>query len=291
VGLVFHQILTLKHPLLDKVKDANNFLDWQRAHLYENCPDVRVVRSDVPSSIAHLAARMVGKRPNDRPAWDEVLKVLSQPEVMNTNDHPSVSQAVEAIAARRQREQAEASKLNQQQNERMRQVDLYRYSCDTLLQQFDPVVEQFNRQSQHGQITRQRNIFVTYVIPTRQNIIITFYEPKKSGIKIRGGELIGGGWIGISQGRSANLVLLKESQDDLYGRWFVCEIGIMAMADPRKLIGRFGITEQTTLPFGFRDADFYDQLRYATGITHVFTYNFIDGVPDYFAQLVLEACK
>jgi hypothetical protein len=65
----------------------------------------------------------------------------------------------------------------------------------------------------------------------------------------------------------------------------------MAMADPRKLIGRFGITERTILPFGFSDADFYDQIRYATGIMHAFTYNFIDDLPDFFAQLLLEDCK
>lgn len=291
VGLVFHQILTLKHPLLEKVKDANNFLDWQKAHLYENCSDIRGLRTDVPSAIAQLVGRMVSKRPSDRPSWDEVLKILSQPDVVNPGDHPSVSQAVEAMAVRKQREQAEAAKLRQQEDERRRTVDLYGYSCDTLLQQLEPVVTQFNRQSQHGEIKCQRSIFVEYVIPSGQKIVITFYEPRSSGIKIRGCEVIGGGWIGISQGRSANLVLLKAAQDDLYGSWSVCEIGIMALADPRKLIGQFGITERTILPFGFRDTDFYDQIRYATGITHVFTYNFIDDVTDFFAQLLFEACK
>lgn len=291
VGLVFHQILTLKHPLLEKVKDPNHFLDWQKAHLYENCPDIRSVRKDVPSAIAQLVGRMVSKRPSDRPSWDETLKILSQPDVVNPGDHPSVNQAVEAIAARKQREQAEAAKLRQQEDERRRTVDLYGYSCDTLLQQLDAVVEQFNRQSQHGQIKCQRSIFVEYAIPSAQKIIITFYEPRNSGTKVRGGEVIGGGWVGISQGRSANLVLLKTAQDDLYGCWSVCEIGIMALADPSKLIGRFGITERTILPFGFRDTYFYDQMRYATGVTHAFTYNFIDNVPDFFAQLLFEACR
>lgn len=291
VGLVFHQILTLKHPLWEKVKDRNNFLDWQKAHLYENCPDIRDLRKDVPSAVAQLVGRMVSKRPSDRPLWDEVLKILSQPAVANSGDHPSVSQAVEAMAARKQREQAEAAKLRQQEEERRRAVDLYGYSCDALVEQLEPIVEQFNRQSQHGQIRRQREYLVEYVIPSGQKIVINFYQPRNSGIKIRGGEVIGGGWIGISQGRSANLVLLKAAQDDLYGRWSVCEIGIMALADPRKLIGQFGITEHTILPFGFRDADFYDQIRYATGITHVFTYNFVDDVPDFFAQLLFEACK
>jgi hypothetical protein len=130
-----------------------------------------------------------------------------------------------------------------------------------------------------------------FSIPAGRSITISFFEPRKSAIKVRGGEIIGGGWIGIAEGRSANLVLLKDRPDDLYGRWVVCEIGIMAIANPRKLIGRFGITEETVIPFGFRDGDFYDQMQYATGITHVFTYNFIDDVVDFFAQLLNEALK
>src|SRR5713226_7837825 len=59
VGLVFYEILTLEHPLLQHVKDPNNFLDWEKAHLYQQCPDVRTLRNDVPLSIAQLLSRMV----------------------------------------------------------------------------------------------------------------------------------------------------------------------------------------------------------------------------------------
>ncbi len=103
--------------------------------------------------------------------------------------------------------------------------------------------------------------------------------------------MIGGGWIGVSNGRSANLVLLKQGVDDLYGRWVVCEIGLMALADPAKIIGQFGITPSTVVPFGFKDAYFYDQIQYATGVLHVFTYTFTDDVTGFFADLLHEACK
>jgi serine/threonine protein kinase len=292
VGLVFYQVLTLKHPLIDKVRDCSSFLDWQSVHLYEQCADVRTFRNEVPVSIAQLASRMVSKRSNDRPGWDEALKILSLPETRSATDHPSVKAAVEAVIGRRQKEEEKALKSRQQQTEREKQGALYQYSCEILLQKLQPAVEQFNRESQHGQISCDRQwAFTTYLIPSGHNIQITFFEPGMSGIKIRGGEVIGGGWIGISEGRSANLVLLKESADDMYGRWFACEIGIMAMVNPRKLLGRFGLTERTVVPFGFKDAYFYDQIRYATGITHAFTYNFIDDVGDLFAQLLLEACK
>ena len=65
----------------------------------------------------------------------------------------------------------------------------------------------------------------------------------------------------------------------------------MALVDPAKIIGKYGVAEGMPLPFGFKDAYFYDQIRYATGTMHVFTYNFAGSVSEYFAFLLLEACK
>jgi serine/threonine protein kinase len=292
VGLVYCQILTLKHPLLDKVKDPGNFLEWEKAHLYEQCPDVRSVRKDAPIGIAQMLTRMVSKRPQDRPSWDDVLRLLSEPSSSGIVPHPSVTAAVESALARRQQEEATHLGALQQQTDRERQVKLYGHSCDMLLESLKPLIEQFNQQFQHGQITCTKEWMANiYSVPSGRCITISFFEPRRSGLKVRGGEIIGGGWIGVAKGRSANLVLLKHGPDDLYGRWVVCEIGIMALANPRKLIGRFGITEQTVIPFGFRDSDFYDQMQYATGITHVFTYNYIDDVVEFFAQLLNEALK
>ena len=191
-GLVFYQILTLKHPLADKVKDPSNFLDWQSAHLYEQCADVRTLRNEVPVSIAQLVDRMVSKRPNDRPRWDEILKILTQPETTTATDHPAVKAAVEAVIVSKQKQEEQALKSRQQQTERERQLALYQYSCDVLLQQLKPAVEQFNRDFQHGQITFDRRFgFMTYCIPSGHNITVVFFEPKVSGIKIR---RRGGNW-------------------------------------------------------------------------------------------------
>lgn len=266
VGLVFYEVLTLQHPLLRHVKDPGNFLDWEKAHLYQQCPDVRTLRGDVPLSVAQLLARMVGKRPGDRPFWDEVLKVLSQPEIVGATKNPTVTAAVEAAVARNQELQRQELQARAQQDEHEKQLGLYRYSCGELLEQLNPVIEQFNQEFQHGQITRRGDAGgIVYSIPQGQSIQLAFFEPIKSGIRTRNGEVIGGGWIGLANGRSANLVLLKHGADDLYGRWVVCEIGIMALADPAKLIGKFGITRNTVIPFGFKDAYFYDQIQYATG--------------------------
>ena len=291
VGLVFYQILTAKHPLLNKVQDPSSFLDWEKAHLYQQCPDVRSLRQEAPLSIAQLLSRMVNKRPSDRPPWDEILNILSRPDATSPTRNSSVAAAVEAAIAHHQQLEKNKLELVKQQSEREKQLGLYQYSCNLLLEELKPHVEQFNGTFQHGKITCVNGPITTYRIPVGRDITISFFEPTKSGIAIRDGEVIGGGWIGISGGRSANLVLLKSGSDDLYGHWKVCEIGISPIANPAKLIGKFGLTEGMPTPFGFKDAYFYDQIRYATGIMHVFTYNFGGDVGEYFAFLLHEACK
>jgi len=290
VGLVFYEILTLKHPLLWHVNDPGNFLDWEKAHLYQQCPDVRTLRNDVPLSIAQLLSRMVSKRPNERPFWEEVLSVLSQPEIGSSAKNPTVTAAVEAAVARNQELKWKEIQARAQQDERHKQLELYRYVCGTLLEQLNPVIEQFNQEFQHGQITRRGDAgLIIYDIPLGQTIQVSFFEPK-GGIKIRNGELIGGGWIGLSRGRSANLVLLKHSADDLYGHWMICELRIMGLINPATLIGQFGITRDTIEPFGLKDAHFYEQMQYV-GMGHIFNYNFSDDVVGFFATLIHVACK
>ena len=90
VGLVFHQILATKHPLLNKVVNPDSFLDWEKAHLFEQCPDVREMRKEVPLSLAQLLSRMVSKRSTDRPLWDEVLNILTRPESSSWSTPKSV---------------------------------------------------------------------------------------------------------------------------------------------------------------------------------------------------------
>src|SRR5262249_37672295 len=109
---------------------------------------------------------------------------------------------------------------------------------------------------------------------------------------VRGGNIIGGGVIKITKGRGANLVLFKRDPDDLYGYLVLCEINIIPLVEVSKLLGRFWVYEGMELPFGFSaQEDFYEEVRWAQGGMHVFTYNFIDNVQEYFGQLLEVACQ
>lgn len=165
-GLVFYQVLALKHPLFDKVADPSSFLDWEKAHLYQPCPDVRSLRPDVPLSVAQLLSRMVSKRAPDRPTWDEVLRILSERDATDAAENSSVAAAVEAAVARKQQIERDTLLVEQKQSEHEKQMGLYRYSCMTLLEELDPLIKQFNEQFQHGQITRTNGPLYTYRILT-----------------------------------------------------------------------------------------------------------------------------
>jgi len=294
-GLLFFEILTLSHPLLPKVKDPGSFNDWENVHLYETVPDLRELRGDVPMSLVQLILRMAAKRPQERPRWDEVLAVLSDPAIdTNVARDVVISQAVAAAVAKRQQQEKDnlesARKTREAETERL----LYSHSCRALVRRFQPAVEQFNREFHLGKIevVEEYGIFY-YRLPSGNTVEVIFFAPRKTAIRIRGsGVVVGGGWIGLRQGRSANLVLLKEGDDDLYGRWVACEITLSAIVDPRAFIGQFGLSERTVQqPFGFSDAFYYEQISYAQGGMHVFNYNFFDNVEEYFAALVAEGCK
>jgi hypothetical protein len=223
--------------------------------------------------------------------WDDILNVLSQPEIGSSTKNPTVTAAVKAAVARNQELQKKELEAQARQDGREKQLELYRYACGALLEQLNPVIEQFNQEFQHGQITRRNDAGgIIYDIPLGQSIQVAFFEPRR-GIKIRNGEFIGGGWVGLPRGRSANVVLLKHGADDLYGHWAMCELKFMGLVNPVKLIGQLGITRDTVEPFGLKAEYFYDQMQYATGVMHVFNYYFSDDVAGFFATLIHEAVK
>jgi len=128
---------------------------------------------------------------------------------------------------------------------RERRLGLYRGVCKGLLEQFQQIVDQFNSEYHFGKIQTHPGAGTTYRLPSGKSIEVHFFEPVETSVRVQGGQVIGGGWVGITEGTSANLVLLRTPPDDHYGRWVICEIGFMALADLAKLIGRFGITPRT----------------------------------------------
>ena len=157
VGIVFDEILTLTHPFRSRVVDQGSSRDWERVHLHEIFPDLRPLRNDAPLGLVQLVPRMAAKRPQERPEWSEILERLSDPaNEPAASVSPAISQAVTAavgaVVAKKAAEEKVRLKLAAEQRESERRLELFKYSCDALLQRFQPAVEHFNRECQVDQI-------------------------------------------------------------------------------------------------------------------------------------------
>ena len=298
-GLLFFEILTLQHPLLKSVTDAANPNEWRKAHLFTKPADVKSQRADAPSAVSQVLARMVSKRPQDRPGWDEILNHLRGSE---TSIEPSVDiDCLVELAVDRQSAAEKRDLEQRQRQDRARELlSIYNHSCEELLIKFDAAVQQFNERFQLGKITVQnfRHDWAfahpgrIYHIPNSGSITCQFFTATENQARIQNQELSGGGIIGLQFGPSANLLLLKQSSDDLYGHWSVCQVEVSAFANPERLIGKHGITRETIIPFGFHEqADFYDQIRYASGGMHVFSYKIRHDPEVFFAELLEFALR
>ena len=295
VGLVFYEILTLQHPFQNLVSDLVDWRAWRNAHLFTACPDVRSQRPDVNLGLAQLLQRMVGKRPQDRPSWDEILGVLASsnnaaPSNNVASQPPRIDKVVEAALERHQEINAAELAAAKTSEETARKAEVYRYSCERLVEIFDKAVDDFNSRYQHGSIRIEPGIHAdrTYRLPMGGTIVCRFFSQCETDISLEGGRLVGGGYLGVPDGFSSNLLLLREGDDDLYGRWVGCLVAVMAFEDdPLALLRAHGLSGQQVSPFGFRDAkNFYEQIRYIRSGLHVFSYEIRTDVQQIFMDIL-----
>ena len=228
-GLVFYQILTLEHPLMQHLSDPYDYDRWREVHLNIPCADVRDRRGDVPMQLAKLLLRMVDKSPGNRPDWDEVIKGLSP--VTSPPPSPKVDPKLVAVMRgkadehfRGQQAKTAAELKREQETERAAaQRQEYGESAKRLLASFDEIIDELNRQETgypigvEGQGTLSRK----YTLMNGRTLVcqIFGYHPAEGGH----GRFLGGGYMGVDGGLSANLVLYGLPEDVASGRWMAVE--------------------------------------------------------------------
>jgi serine/threonine protein kinase len=289
VGLVFYEILTLRHPLEQAVAEPRDWRAWRKAHLFADIPDPRQLRSDISLALSQLLARMIAKRPAERPAWDEVINILSSEEEVPVKSS-RVSSIVEAALKLHQENQRKQLAAAEKAEREHRKIDFYRYSGEKLLESFEAIVEDFNSSFQHGRISRggNRADVSTYMLPNGIEIICAFFPRPQTPVPFRSGRLIGGGYLGNQRSASANLLLVSYGDDDLYGQWKGCLVRFGGLAT-RRIIGTLGITENTIEPFGFLKADdFYNQMSVINALG-AFNYEIVDDVQQLFIDILETA--
>ncbi len=285
-GLVFYEILSLRHPIANLVADKDDWRAWERAHLFTPCPDIRSFRSEVPVRFAQVLLRMVAKRPQERPEWKEVSEILNSGT--ESRGRRLVDKAIHAALVRKQ--EAEKKVLAQQERgeEAYKQRELYEYSCERLVECFSAVVTDFNANYQSGSIIidrGQRNTGCVFLLPGASSIKLHFFSPRNTRIRLRAGELMGGGYLGIEGGIGCNLVLLRHGGDDLYGAWSACSLKFSALVDPRAVASNLGMSVPKVEPFGLQGEQlFYEHIQWAAGGAHVFIYEFRSDMDTLFAD-------
>ncbi|MGC2162645.1 MAG: serine/threonine-protein kinase [Silvibacterium sp.] len=289
-GLIFYEILSLVHPLLAAIRNPSDWNEWENAHLTVIPKSLRIVRPEIGLAIAQLVDRMMSKRPENRPQWDEVLQRLNSTIQTSVTDS-GLAAAISSAVKRKEERERQAAEGERQRMENQRRENLYKTSCELLINTWQEVVDEFNAQFQGGQIEVLRRPNDTiYRLAGHSQINCFFFGPRDTNMTLRRQQIIGGGWIGIHNGPSGNLVLTRTPGTDLYGSWHGCLVKISPIASGKNLIGRFGISTSTKLPMGFRsEDDFYEQIRWADGGMHVFTYELRDDVKKFFIDFLETA--
>jgi hypothetical protein len=309
VGIVLYQLLAGVHPLARSVKDPANWQHWRDAHLFEAPDDISAHRAGLPISVRQLVLRMVSKKSAERPDWDEVLSILtSTPSGAEEQAGKStVARAVEAAV--QATSEAEAARLaSEKRMEDEAQKDrLYAYSCAQLRKVLDEAVEEFNGLFQGGKILcRDENEVIQRRIPGKSapreargvrcnlpggmgSLLLTFFPRHAAPLRAPSGLIIGGGFMGSDRGSSANVLLYKEGDDDLYGTWRFCFMSIMALVENAAQLAREYDVSRT--PFGFRnEQQLWNEILY-TNAMHIFTYEFRTDLKEAVASLLQSAVQ
>jgi len=286
VGLVFFEILTLRHPLEEVAKGPSLFDAWRNAHVYHPIPDLRTFRPDVPLAIAQLIARMTAKRPQDRPGWDEIIGKLSS-VAPDADDSSPTKQLVEKAVARHQELENQRLEIERQRKKAQDIERLYHTCFELLLTRFDSIAVDFNSRFQHGAIRRRHaGDRILYELPGAATVALELFSRRETGWRVAGGEIIGGALMGLEKGISANLLLLREDVNDFYGHWVGCLINVSALVHPRAAHEALSVTPPA-VPFGFRcERDFYHEIVHAQGGMHIFTYEIWPDVEKLFWEFL-----
>lgn len=310
VGLVFYQILTLSHPLLSSVPDPADWVQWREAHLTVSCPDVRGVRTDVPLSLSKLMLRMTDKSPGNRPGWDEVIATLNQQATVQPPAiDPQLIAAMKNLADERfrnQQKKTEAELAREREAERNQaRAEEFRQSSRRLLAQFDEIIEVLNQQDGIDPIRIAGDGIVSrvFALPNGRRVVCNTFGLNQKMER----PVLGGGYLGVEGGLSANLLLMGQPDDIASGTWSAVEVTVMALiagearlkwyrearlSDAKiRFVEFFDGNEpwrrDSPSFFGFEDADlFYEHYTRGNRAMHVYSFSLRPDVIGTFSDIV-----
>jgi serine/threonine protein kinase len=313
VGLVFYQILTLEHPLMQFVPQPYDFDRWREVHLTVPCPDVRGKRTDVPLALAKLLLNMVDKSPGNRPGWDEVISGLSTkgtPPASSVQLDPQLLAMVKNQADERFREEqaraAAALKREQELERNKAKGDEFKQSALRLLARFDAVIAAINEHETTYpiQIKGEGTLSRAYTFSNGRTLVCEIFGSAPG--KPPRGTALGGGYIGVEGGLSANLILQGQPDDIASAHWSALEVTVLPLLGGQDRLNWYkaaGLSDETIRYvefmngnepwrrdspsyFGFKRADaFFEHFR-QTGM-HVYQFQTVPDLDRIFNEVLM----
>ncbi len=236
-GLLFYQILTLNHPFIVSGSYIDD-VEWRNIHLYRLLPDIRKIRNDVPVPIIDLIVKMTQKSPGDRPDWNYVLAVL-EPVAELPQVSPILSPSLVAALEQRNEEirqendQQMAARLLERQNSECLQSRSkeYQRSAIRLLENFDLIINELNKvgNASQIQIKKDSDVSRSYILPKGRLVICKAFGYRGGASATSSNGILGGGYVGVEGGLSANFLLTGNADNISYAQWSTVEFNVNAI--------------------------------------------------------------
>lgn len=253
MGIVFYELATLQYPYdISSVRDP---LGMRDVHLFQTAKAPSVINYDLPASIVAIILRMMEKSVQRRfNNWEDIIAALEIKDVpqssLSTLINKAMAQRNEANLNWQKRQAAEEKEKTEKQN-RIRLVES-QYKTD-ILNPIEEFVDGFNAQyAGHGNysvnntsfVDMSRTISTTITLPSTGQVKINgevifkenFTRDRKLDPFFGDGRIVKEHYIPQCDGRHVMFwaqvsdyaglgfnILLLESEDDIYGEWFVLE--------------------------------------------------------------------
>ena len=284
LGIVLYETAALKYPY---ELPANGFdiAALQEMHLFAVPTPLRKVRGDLPVGYSAFIMRLMEKDPGNRfRDWDKTKAALASAWKQETGPGGTATSAILAHLTRQKEEERErelAAEAKRKAIEEHRRLDMY--SARKLAESFDAVLAELAQKDITGaRIGAQPQVAGrpdrTYNIG-KTAVEMHFFEVDPP-LKLHEGTASHAALVRSSAGHGFNLLLVRNDEKNLYGKWLAIEV----RANPFSQI-RFGV-EPVGLP-----ADQIREIEVADHAAHVIQIRKQEATVQYFLDFLQQAVE
>lgn len=306
VGITLYELATFNYPY--EYRQGGQLIDIQNMHLLGRPQSAKRFNPNLSGIIEEIISKLMRKDVSDRfGSWEEAITLLKENNQANLDiDISGVVNAARGVATDRENAVIEAKRIQSENENRM---NIFRYSVDELMNEIAPLVDKLNESSsaielslvKHGSINNGFEVknnesflskisFICYPArEVKESMKVNVFGMDRMRIvtpRYRGKELMGWGTVSVKSDYSGfNLLLLRESEDDIYGKWYVMQNKVSSLVrHPQEVCGK-----QRQDAFTLKsDIEFYEQL----GITAGNVTSVIDStVTKFDLQLIADSIK